>query len=87
MPPTSMLSVYLEYLIQLVKPLPPINSSHVAGPCNQIVNLNIGPKKKPLTSFINHMPGAIKPVFEAITLENLSGSSAITLKPTNPPQS
>ena len=36
--------------------------------------------KKPL-------PGAIKLVLEAITLENLLGSSAITLRPTKPPQS
>ena len=58
-----MLSVYLEYLIQLVKPLPPINSSHVAGPCNQIVNLKIGPKKRPLISFIKPLPGGNKAVF------------------------
>ena len=43
--------------------------------------------KKVLISFVKPLPIAGSPVFEAIILENLSGSSAITLKPTIPPQS
>ena len=52
-----------------------------------MMNLNKCGAKKVFTSLIKPLPIAGNPVFETIILENLSGSSAITLKPTMPPQS